>query len=104
MIDTGFGSAGFYFNGSGLQWNETDGGFDGWLGELLFLFFFASVFGLAWMAGRLSDQIAKLMVWLRVCVACDWWHGVPQLFWKYFAYDYALLSSCAEVNLVAVNV
>jgi len=33
MIDTGIGSEGFYFNGTGLQWNETYDGFGGWLGE-----------------------------------------------------------------------
>lgn len=33
MIDAGLGSAGFYFNGIGLQYNETDGGFIGWLGN-----------------------------------------------------------------------
>lgn len=33
MIDAGLGSEGFYFNSSGLQWNETYEGFGGWLGE-----------------------------------------------------------------------
>ena len=37
LIDTEYGSQGFYFNGSGLQWNETEGGFNGWLG-MLYLF------------------------------------------------------------------
>ena len=32
LVDTGFGSEGFFFNSSGLQWTETEGGFSGWLG------------------------------------------------------------------------
>lgn len=35
MIDTGYGSEGFYFNDTGLQWNETDGGFNGWIGDCM---------------------------------------------------------------------
>ena len=38
--------------------------------------------------------------------ACDWWHGVPQLFWKNVFYETELNelpSSCASVNLVAVE-
>jgi hypothetical protein len=34
LVDTGFGSEGFFFNSSGLQWTETEGGFSGWLGIL----------------------------------------------------------------------
>ena len=34
LIDTEYGSEGFYFNTSGLQWSETEGGFNGWLGTL----------------------------------------------------------------------
>lgn len=33
MIDAGYGSEGFYFNDTGLQWNVNDGGFIGWLGD-----------------------------------------------------------------------
>ena len=36
--------------------------------------------------------------------ACDWWHGVPQLFWNYVFYNFSILSSCAEVNLIPVPV
>ena len=32
---------------------------------------------------------------------CDWWHGVPQLFWKYKTYDYPLPTNCALVELYA---
>ncbi|KAK0508166.1 hypothetical protein JMJ35_009250 [Cladonia borealis] len=67
LINASYGDEGFYFNKSGLQWNETEGGFNGWL-------------------------------------ACDWWHGVPQLFWNYVYYDYSIPSSCAEVDLIPVPV
>ena len=33
MIDGGLGDEGFFFNSTGLQWNETYDGFGGWLGE-----------------------------------------------------------------------
>ena len=32
-IEGGEGSEGFYFDDAGLQWNVTEGGFGGWLGE-----------------------------------------------------------------------
>ncbi|MCJ1455477.1 hypothetical protein MMC28_005832 [Mycoblastus sanguinarius] len=66
-INVGYGSDGFYFTSSGLQWNVEDGGFDGWL-------------------------------------ACDWWHGVPQLFWLSIEYNDTLPSSCSQINLVPVAV
>lgn len=84
MIDTGYGSEGFFFNASGLQWNETDGGFIGWLGHY-----------------TLEQTIRK---WLIERVACDWWHGVPQLFWLYYGHDVALPSSCAQVALYTASV
>ena len=36
--------------------------------------------------------------------ACDWWHGVPQLFWKYYFDNYTIPSSCVEVDLYPVAV
>ena len=36
--------------------------------------------------------------WLIV-TACDWWHGVPQLFWMYYFSDVKFPSSCAKVEL-----
>lgn len=38
-----------------------------------------------------------------ICLACDWWHGVPQLFWK-AAIDVTLPDSCAMVELVPAGV
>ncbi|KAM0797564.1 hypothetical protein BDR22DRAFT_862737 [Usnea florida] len=66
-INAGFGSEGFFFNETGLQYNQDPDGFAGWL-------------------------------------ACDWWHGVPQLFWKYFYFGTDIPSSCAEIDLLPVPV
>lgn len=64
-INGGYGSAGFFFNETGLQYNPEDGGFAGWL-------------------------------------ACDWWHGVPQLFWLFLYDGEPLPSSCVQVDLLPV--
>lgn len=58
--------AGFSFNASGLQFNESTGG------------------------------------WL----ACDWWHGVPQLFQVngYLANGYVIPNSCSKVQVLKVPV
>lgn len=37
-------------------------------------------------------------------LACDWWHGVPQLFWEFLYDGEPLPSSCAEVDLLPVAV
>ncbi|MDI1489153.1 MAG: hypothetical protein OHK93_008431 [Ramalina farinacea] len=37
-------------------------------------------------------------------IVCDWWHGLPQLFWKYNFYEYLLPCSCAQVELHPVAV
>lgn len=34
-VNAGYGDSGFFFNESGLQWNEYPGDFGGWLGEFL---------------------------------------------------------------------
>lgn len=36
--------------------------------------------------------------------ACDWWHGVPQLFWRDGNVRVALPGSCARVELVPVEI
>lgn len=33
-------------------------------------------------------------------VICDWWHGVPQLFFRLSYYDLPLPFSCADINLL----
>lgn len=40
-INAGYGDSGFFFNESGLQWNEFPGEFGGWLGESFFSFSFS---------------------------------------------------------------
>ncbi|KFY45689.1 hypothetical protein V495_02847 [Pseudogymnoascus sp. VKM F-4514 (FW-929)] len=39
----------------------------------------------------------------RGWLACDWYHGVPQLFWQYYYEDTKLPSSCAKVELHPVD-
>ena len=36
----------------------------------------------------------------RPHIVCDWWHGVPQLFWRSDFSYFARPSSCAEVDLM----
>lgn len=48
---------GFFFNSSGLQYNQSTGG---WMGKLLMCLHACAI--------------------LTIPLACDWWHGVPQLF------------------------
>ncbi|KAI9762690.1 MAG: hypothetical protein M4579_000308 [Chaenotheca gracillima] len=33
-------------------------------------------------------------------LVCDWWHGVPQLFWQLPYYDIAHPSTCSNITLV----
>jgi len=35
-------------------------------------------------------------------LACDWWHGTPQLFWDFYYKDFPIPSTCARVDLVPV--
>ncbi|KAK5020265.1 hypothetical protein LTR60_000672 [Cryomyces antarcticus] len=45
---------------------------------------------------QVDEQSTGFGGWL----ACDWWHGVPQLFWMLKYYHDVIPSSCATVNLV----
>lgn len=96
-INAGYGSEGFFFNESGLQF-ATGEGFAGWLGEFSFVtpFFFTRL-----LHG--GFEIWKKKVWTDTAyLACDWFHGVPQLFWISF-YDGDLFpSTCAQVDLLPV--
>lgn len=52
----------------------------------------------------MEDHEADFM---DVCIgelACDWWHGLPQLFWEFFFEESGIPSSCAQVQLVPVAV
>jgi len=35
-------------------------------------------------------------------IACDWWHGVPQLFFQYYYKSVTVPSSCAHIELLPV--
>lgn len=37
-------------------------------------------------------------------VACDWWHGLPQLFWLSEFYSNPIPSSCVNIELLPVAV
>jgi hypothetical protein len=76
-VDVSYGDTGFSFNGSGLISSNLE--WVGWIGELPARYFL-----------RLADSHLA---------ACDWWHGVPQLFWQYYFRDITLPSSCAKVEL-----
>ena len=39
-INAGYGDSGFFFNETGLQWDEYPGTFGGWLGGFFLFFFF----------------------------------------------------------------
>jgi hypothetical protein len=68
-------------NNSTLTWNSTE--FGGWLGEH-------------------SPHLYSSRLPADVQIACDWWHGAPQLFWL-VAYEEGAIpypSSCSEVDLI----
>lgn len=69
---------GFFFNSSGLQYNYTN---HGWLGMWFVIF-------------NLTQS--------NILIACDWWHGVPQLF-SLTSYQYGPLpTSCSTVELYPI--
>ncbi len=64
-----------------------------------------------WVSGADLTRVvaaARLRLWTgcRLTfvnrVACDWWHGVPQLFWQYAYLPETLPRSCAKVELLPV--
>ncbi len=73
---------GFFFNSSGLQYNES---YAGWLGEL------KPTFGIG---------VTKLIF----ATACDWWLDNPQLFNINGYLDRPLPNSCSKVELLPVAV
>ncbi len=83
-------NGGFWLNSTGLQWtpdltekpNASDNLFGGWFGKpSLFLQLLLS----------LQTNVS--------CVVCDWWHGVPQLFFRISYYHDPAPCSCADVWL-----
>lgn len=89
-IDGGYGSAGFFFNETGLQYSE-EAGFTGWLGKH---HLFPPLLSLLGRVDLLNGER----------VVCDWWHGLPQLFWTYFYPPSVFPSTCAQVDLLPVAV
>lgn len=89
---SGYTVSGFFMNETGLQWtgNPAAAGspndeFGGWLGECLIL-------------GSRNEIGAKLTA------VCDWWHGVPQLFYRISYYTTPAPASCADVYLKPVYI
>ena len=54
--------------------------------------------------GRAQDGLAWLLMDFCLGIACDWFHGVPQLFWKNAYYHDAIPCGCADVDLLPVPV
>ena len=80
-------TAGFKINGTKLL-GSSDREFGGWLGKH-----------------------AALLLWLTaleltMILACDWWHGVPQLFYLLAGYaSYQVIpASCSTVELQVIPV
>jgi len=71
--NVGFGDSfgGFYINGTGLQYT-TD---------------------VAFNTTTASDN--EFGGWM----ACNWWHGLPQLFWRSSFYDIPATANCADIDL-----
>jgi len=71
--NVGFGDSfgGFYINGTGLQYT-TDATFN---------------------ASAVNDN--EFGGWM----ACNWWHGLPQLFWRSSFYDTPATANCADIDL-----
>lgn len=83
-IEPGYHTSDLFLNETGLQWTESES-FGGWLGEYPPLDAVMSAF---------TDHCTH--------VACDWYHGVPQLFWRVAYDDYDLnVSTCSRVELIA---
>ena len=113
-INAGYGDSGFFFNESGLQWDEYSGDFGGWLGESFFFHFMLDLTPSSLLTSSFTIYPTPLtdpslyslfiMVLMDLCSACNWWHGIPQLFWKPAYYDAKYPSSCSEVDLFPVAI
>lgn len=80
-LNVGYGDEGFYFNntdgtGKGLKWSAG------------YPYFYA------------PEPNNEFIGWL----ACDWFHGLPQLFWRVrngvLGFNATLISTCSEVELL----
>lgn len=58
--------------------------------------FFINSTGLQWNSSPGGDPALDAFGgW----IVCDWWHGVPQLFFRLSSYDLPLPASCADIYL-----
>jgi len=58
--------------------------------------FFLNSTGLQWNSAPGADSARDAFGgW----IVCDWWHGVPQLFFRLSSYDLPLPASCADIYL-----
>lgn len=80
-VNAGEGVPGFELESDNtLTWNSTE--FGGWLGKYPYC--------------HISSRRLMYMI------ACDWWHGAPQLFWIVY-YEEGIIpfpSFCSEVDLI----
>jgi hypothetical protein len=83
--------SGFFFNATGLQWTSNleapgtpNDEFGGWMGESV--------------SSTVTDKL------LTKCTVCDWWHGVPQLFFRISYYSTPAPASCADIYLKPVYI
>ncbi|MCJ1310812.1 hypothetical protein MMC25_004479 [Agyrium rufum] len=81
QLNAGYGDSGFYFN-------NTDGLFNAVAGAQGLKFNSAYQYG----EGIKFNEFGGWLV-------CDWYHGLPQLFWRVTPYDDAFPSSCALIQL-----
>jgi hypothetical protein len=81
---------------SGWQPVRIDSGYGGSSSRGLGEGFFINSTGLQWSSNAGADPaIDSFSGW----IICDWWHGVPQLFFRLASYDLPLPASCAEIYL-----
>lgn len=94
QINVGYGTPGFFINDSGLV--STNEEWLGWLGEYALPTYDRCML--------FPVDPAMLIDTVPAHTACDWSHGVPQLFWQYFFNTPTLPCSCAIVELCAILV
>lgn len=88
----GYAESGFFMNETGLQWTANvaapgspNDQFGGWL-------------------GKCSEPALTEMAETDWNAVCDWWHGVPQLFYRISYYTTPAPASCADVYLKPVYI
>jgi hypothetical protein len=81
---------------SGWQPVRIDAGYGGTSPRGMGEGFFTNSTGLQWSSNAgVNPAVDSGGGW----IICDWWHGVPQLFFRLAFYDLPLPASCAEIYL-----